>query len=301
MNKIPMGPTIAAAYRFTFTGLERIIGVIWLPIIVVTIGDYFVNGQYLTGMANALESNDATQVAPMLAGVIGYSLIKLLLVSVIGVGLTREILAPLQRPMFLRFSFGGAELRFAVAVLGLYALLFFVLMICFIVGMILGGSLGTAVATMAEGQKVVGFGLLVALLCSPILVYVFVRLSFLIAPCVTTEGRFGIERSWELTKSNVGRIIIILLAIAVPLVLVSAVLQAAVMGPGGGGGLDLFVAKAEQTRQTAENLRQMANHLPLLMGVQFVIAPFYYGLLFAAPAFAYKALTASKSVGNGTP
>ncbi len=292
MNKIPMGPTIAAAYQFIFTGLERIIGVIWLPIIILTIGDYFVNGQYLTAMANALEANDATQVAPVLAGIVGYGLIKLLLVAVIGVGLTREILAPLQRPMFLRASFGGAELRFGVAVLGLYALLFLVFVICFIIGTILGGSVSGAGLAMAEGQKAIGLGLLLVLLCSPVLIYVFLRLAFLVPPCVTLEGRFGIERSWELTKGNVGRIFVIVLAVVVPLVLINALLQAAVMGPGGAGGLDLFAAKAEQTRQTAESLRQMAQHLPLLMGIQFVLAPFVYGLVFAAPAYVYKALTA---------
>lgn len=291
MTKIPMGPTIAAAYRFIFTGLERIIGVIWLPIIVLTIGDYFVNGQYLTGMANALEANDATQVAPVLAGIVGYGLIKLLLIAVIGVGLTREILAPLQRPMFLRFSFGGAELRFAIAVLGIYALLFLVFVICFVLGTILGGSVPGGGLGMAGGQKAIGFGLLLVLLCSPALIYVFLRLAFLVAPCVTLEGRFGIERSWELTKGNIGRIFVIILAVVVPLVLVNAALQAAVMGPSGGEGLNLFAAKAEQTRQTAENLRQMAQHLPLLMGIQFVIAPFVYGLLFAAPAYVYRALT----------
>jgi hypothetical protein len=291
MNKIPMGPTIAAAYRFIFTGLERIIGVIWLPIILMTIGDYFVNGQYLAGMANALEANDATQVAPMLAAIVGYGLIKLLLVAIIGVGLTREILAPLKRPMFLRASVGGAELRFAVALLALCALLYFVFMICFVLAMVFGGSV-TGMPGMAEGQKAIGLVVLLLLVLSPVLIYTFLRLAFLVAPSVTIEGRFGIERSWILTKGNVGRIFVIALAVVVPLALVNAILQAAVMGPAGGGGLNLFAAKAEQTRQTAESLRQMSAHLPLLMGIQFVLAPFVYGLMFAAPAYIYKALTA---------
>ena len=35
----------------------------------------------------------------------------------------------------------------------------------------------------------------------------------------------------------------------------------------------------------------MASKLPLLMGLSFVLAPFTYGLAFAAPAFAFRALT----------
>lgn len=298
MNKIPVGQTIASAYRFTFVGLERIIGVIWLPIIILTIGDYFVSGQYLTGMATAMESDDPTQALPMLTAVIGYGFVKLLLVSVIGVGITREILKPLNRPMFLRFSFGGAELRMAVAVIGLYALLFVVALICLTAGSFLAGAAGAAPG-MAAGAKVVGFAAALALLFSPILIYAFARLSYLVVPSVVLDGKFGIERSWQLAKGNVGRIVLIALAIVIPLLIVQAVLQAVVMGPDSlSGEMDFFSNRAAQARQTAEQMRQVAAHLPLLMGIKFVLAPFFYGLIFAAPAFAFQALTAAPSNGS---
>lgn len=291
MNKIPVVQTIAAAYRFTFTGLERIIGVIWLPVIVLTIGDYFVNGQYLSVMAGAMESDDIAQALPTISGVVGYALIKLLLVSVMGVGITREILAPLKRPTFLRFSLGAAELRMAAAVIGLYVLLFFIVLICLTIGSALGGA--AAVPGLAASQKAIGMGMLLALILSPGLIYIFARLSYLVTPSVVLDGGFGIERSWQLAKGNVGRILLVVLAIALPLVLLESVLQSLVMGPESlGGSMEIFAQKAEQARQTAEKMRQVAQHLPLLMGIEFLLAPFLYGLIFSAPAFVYKALTA---------
>lgn len=296
MNKIPVGQTIASAYRFTFTGFERIVGVIWLPIIILTVGDYFINGQYLTGMATAMESDDAAQVLPMLTAVIGYGLVKLVLVSIVGVAITREILKPLQRPLFLRFGLGGAELRMTAAILGLYALLVLVAMICLTAGSLLAGSAG-AVPGMAPGQKVIGFAAVVALILCPLWIYLFARLSYLVVPSVVIDGKFGIERSWQLAKGNVGRIILIALAILVPLLIVQGVLQAAVMGPASlNGDMDFFANKATHFRQTAEQMRQYAAHLPLLMGVQFVLAPFAYGLIFSAPAFAFKTLTETSPV-----
>lgn len=296
MNKIPVGETIVAAYRYTFTGLESILGVIWLPIIVMTIGDYFVNGKFLTVMASAMDADDVAQILPMLTGVIGYGLIKLLLVSVIGVGITREILAPLKRPLFLRFSLGGAEFRLMAALIGLFLLLFLFTLTCLMIGSALGGAAG-AIPGLAASQKAFGFGMLLALLLSPALIYLFVRLSYLVTPSVVQDGGFGIERSWQLAKGNVWRIFLVAMAVIVPLALLDSILQSLVMGPDSlGNSMQIVAQKAEQARQTAEKMRLVASHLPLLMGIEFLIAPFYYGLICSAPAFVYKALTGAKAV-----
>jgi hypothetical protein len=291
MKKIPVWQTIAEAYRFTFAGLERVIAVIWLPIIILTIGDYFVAGPYLTGMANAMETDDGTQVLPLIAGQVGYGLVQLVLVCIIGVAITREILKPLQRPLFLRFSLGVTEMRVAVGIIGLYALLFLTGFICMILGMMLGGSL--PMPAMAPGQRAMVIAVLIGLLFSPLLIYAFARLAYFIVPSVVMEGGFGLERSWQLAKANVGRIILIALAVAIPVLMVDVVVQVLVLGPDAfKGQMDLFGDKAAQARATAEQMRELAAHLPLLKGLEFLLAPFMYGLTFAAPAFAFKALTA---------
>jgi hypothetical protein len=42
MKKIPVTQTIQAAYRFVFTHLGAIIGLIWLPMLLVTVLGFFV-------------------------------------------------------------------------------------------------------------------------------------------------------------------------------------------------------------------------------------------------------------------
>lgn len=291
MKKIPVWQTIAEAYRFTFAGLERVIGVTWLPIILLTIGSYFATGPYLTDMANAMESGNDAQMMQLAAGQIGYWVVKLILVVVIAVAITREVLSPLQRPLFLRFSLGMTEMRVAAGIVALYALLFLTLFVCALVGTMLGGSI--AVPGMAPGRRAIGVAVLIALLLSPLLVYAFVRLAYFIVPSVVMESGFGLERSWQLAKGNVGRIILIVLAAAIPVLMVEGMVQVMVLGPDAfKGQMDLLGDTAAQARQSAEQMRQMAAHLPLLKGLEFVLAPFMYGLSFAAPAFAFKTLLA---------
>ena len=66
MNKIPVLQTIKESYRFTFGGLGTVIGLIWLPIIIMTVGGYFAMVPYISGMAGALESGDMSQAGPWL-------------------------------------------------------------------------------------------------------------------------------------------------------------------------------------------------------------------------------------------
>ncbi len=288
MKKIPVWQTIAEAYRFTFVGLEKIIGVAWLPIILLTIGSYFVSGPFLTGMANAMETGNAVQQMQLLVGQLGYGLLQLVLVAVIGVAITREILNPMQRPLFLRFSLGTSEMRVVVGIVGLYALLFLTGFICVILGSMLGGVI--ALPGMPAGMG--GAAIFAVILC-PILIYVFTRLAYFIVPSVVMESGFGLERSWQLAKNNVGRLLLIALAVVIPVLLVNVIVRASVLGPDAlKGQMDLFGDKAAQARQIAEQYRVLAANLPLLKGLEFVLAPFMYGLTFSAPAFAYKALTA---------
>lgn len=58
MKKIPVGRTVAEAYRFTFLGLEHVIGAIWLPVVILTVGAYFITGPYLTAESAMLENGD---------------------------------------------------------------------------------------------------------------------------------------------------------------------------------------------------------------------------------------------------
>jgi hypothetical protein len=293
MKKIPVGQTIVAAYRFTFVGLENVIGLIWLPIIVLTVADYFINGAFYTAQAAALDSGDASRLGPMLVGQLGFQFVELALKAMIAVAICRQILKPLQRPLWLRFSLGGTELRFVAGTFALAALMGLVGVLCMIIGMVLSGVLGVGVAAgMAAGQQALGFGVLIGLLFSPALIYVFVRLGGLMLPATVMDGGIGLERSWQLVKGNVLRMLGVTLATGVPVTLVLYVVHGLIVGPDSfNPHFELMGDQAAMARHNAQVLRQTAEHLPLLEGLEFIMAPLLYGLVFSAPAFAYKALT----------
>jgi len=292
MNKIPVARTVADTYRFTFGGLGRVIALIWLPIVIMTIGGYFVMQSYSAGMAGSIESGDAAQQGPLLVRLLAFQLVDVVLLAVMAVAIAREILAPLKRPPFLRFGLGPAEFRVVGGMIGLYLLMVLFLVILIFSGLILG-FVGNAVGGGGTKQTVFAVAGVVFLIGFLAMIYFFVRLGFVMVPAAALEGGFGIERSWQLTKGNFWRIFLITLATAIPIVIVALVVRVAVLGPDSMNlNLDLLRDPAAMMRHQAVQMRQTSAHLPLLMGLNFVLAPIMYGLILAPAAFAYRALKA---------
>jgi hypothetical protein len=81
-----------------------------------------------------------------------------------------------------------------------------------------------------------------------------------------------------------------------PIMIAVLLIDVAVMGPDFlNPHFELAKDQAAQLRHSAEQMRQLAAHLPLMMGLQFVLAPFAYGMTFAPAAYAYRALTAPQA------
>ncbi len=86
-------------------------------------------------------------------------------------------------------------------------------------------------------------------------------------------------------------------ATLLPIALIFAVAELAILGP------SFFVpdmthgaATGTNWRNIAGQMRAMQDHMPLLMGLSFVVSPLLYGLMFSASAFAYRALSGQGAV-----
>lgn len=298
MNKIPVIQTIKESYGFTLGSLGTLIGLIWLPVVLITIGEYFTTGQYAAGMTSALQSGDFAQSGPLLVGMLGFGVVKFVLQAVIAVAITREILKPLKRPLLLRFGLGATEMRVVGGFFGLFVLMVVFAVVLVLVIVVIAASAGGAahVAAPAMSQPVAAIAGLVVLAGIAGLIYLFARLGFLLAPAAVIEGGFGLERSWQLTKGNFWRIFAVALATLLPIMIAVLLIDLAVLGPDFlNPHFELVKDQAAQLRHSAEQLHQLTAHLPLMMGLQFVLAPFAYGMTFAPAAFAYRALTARQS------
>ena len=294
MNKIPVNQTVAESYGFVLGSLGKLIGLIWLPILILTVGSYFTLIPYFSGMAESLESGDMSQQALLFLRVLAIDVVMILLFAVIAVAITREILNPAKGISYVHFSFGMTELR---VVGGFFALI--MLMMTFIFGLLLIGMVALIAVKAAGGaalnaqQAISAIGL-IWLIGFLAIFFLLVRLSFLMVPAAVAEGGFGIEQSWKLTKGSFWRIFVIALATIIPLTLVAAVAEIIILGPGfitlpPGAALKDTAALAHLQ---AAQMRLMSAHLPMLMGLGFLIAPLSYGLMFAPAAFAYRALKA---------
>ena len=295
MNKIPVKQTIAEAYRFTFYGLEKVIGLIWLPAVLMTVGSYFVLSPYLAGMASAMENSDFAQQGSNMVLMFGLEIVILVLMAMMAVAITREILNPLQRPLFLRFGLGATEFRLVGALIALYVLLLVFILIGALAAAALGYGLNALLPASGGLKRGLALAALFGLCLIPVLVYIMARLTFLVVPCVVMEGKFGLERSWQLTKGNVWRIIGISLAIALPLLVILLIGEFFILGADYfNPHFEMLGDQAAMAKRNAENIRLMISKLPLLVGFSFLLMPFSSGLYFSAPAFAYRALMAQE-------
>src|ERR1700753_2392848 len=119
MTKIPVLDTIRAAYRFTFTHLGAIIGLIWLPMILATVIGFFVLQRFFSSLADAFASNNFALAGPAILGLISFILVGLLLFAMMAVPVMQLALGSRKSGALAHFAFGTAEWRGCLAVLAL--------------------------------------------------------------------------------------------------------------------------------------------------------------------------------------
>ena len=267
MQRLPVSATIREAYSFTFAHLGAIIGLIWLPMVLLTVGDFFVTHYAAAQMAAGFDNNAA--LAQLL-----FLPLQILLYAVMLVPVTELALGQRQGGAMIHFGLGRPEWRMFRALLGL-------MMLVLAAGVILAALLGGLAAGATISARA-GVGQLVLLLLVGGLVYIQVRFVTLLLPLVVTEEKSLLQRSWTLTNGNFWPLLAVLLGTLLPPLLLMAMAMGAVLRP----SLD----PAAQPSVEAVNAAMAAN-LPLVMGLEFFVAPLLIGLSVGASVFSFRALT----------
>ena len=289
MNKLPVGQIIRQAYAFTFGEIGTVIGLTWIPTLINTVAAYFMLRGYaltLESLETGIPPSDAQAFLPL-----PLAILSLFLVGMIGVALSRQVLGLRKGPAFAHVEFGGETLREFAGFIGVYLMtMLFILAFMVAVGAI------AAVAGAAAGPAAGAIAGLAGLIGVFALIYAVLRLGFLLIPSVVVDGQFGLTRSWQLTRGNVLRIVAILFATLFPLMLVSDVATALVMGPLPQAPTVQPTDMAGVIHIWAEQLRATLPHLPALMGVSLILAPLAYSLLFTPAALAYRILSGKATI-----
>lgn len=286
MTKIPVRDSIRYGYAFTFGHLGTIIGLIWLPMVILAVAGYFVMSYYYGAVPDAVSAGNPVAVGQSGLLVMGWSIVSLLLSSIMYVAVTRQALGLREGPAVVHFALGPPEMRVFAAMLGLLALL----MVFLLLDVALLGALHAVAGKVAAMRLIVALLDIAGLLA---ILYVMARFSFLVIPATVSEEKVGIGRAWELSAGNFWRIVGVGLATLGPILLVAFAAEIAILGPG------FFTQQAhapagdnaQQMRAMAEQMRQASAHLPWLYGLSFLLAPFLMGMALAPAAYAYRALT----------
>jgi hypothetical protein len=283
MRRVPIAATIRDAYAFTATHLGGIIGLIWVPMVIVTVAQFFTFHRYYNDFIDFMASGNAAQMGPSVLLMLGYIVAALLLYAVMFVAVTQLALGTRSNGAIVHFAFGPLEWRMFrafFAFTGLMVLAAIVIVMAANAALMLGPG-GSKLSQAAAGG-VMGLGLLVlALGLAP-------RFLLLLPAVSVSEAAPVLRRTWSLSAGNFLRLMAVFLALFAPLFVMLVAVDFA-LG-------DKVQAAAGEQMQVIATVMHARQTLPLTCGLSFLFSPLIVGLFAGASVSAWRALKDEPSV-----
>jgi hypothetical protein len=280
MTRISVAGAIRFAYGFAFEQIGAIIGLVWLPLVLVAILQFL---PYAIGTAHP--GTDPGEEGRAAALNLTFSTVVLVLYAMNCVAVTRQALGQRKGTASVHFTLGRPEWRMFAAIV--------------ISGLILAASvgiyvmLGTGLVAAARTVPLLAIAAgvyVVAGLCA--IVWLALRFILLLPPIVVVEERVDFLRAWMLSRGNVWRFFLVVFAVTVPLLLVQSAAIVAIVGPG------IFAPLPDNSDAMAVALQariaMVDQHMATVIGLALVLAPFSLGLTLGAASSAYRTLTSER-------
>ncbi|HEX3809440.1 MAG TPA: hypothetical protein VHW02_07035 [Rhizomicrobium sp.] len=307
MNRIPVGSTIGAAYRFALGHFLAILGVMWLPYLLLY---GFVFGVPLAMHTNALDLMLSQLNDPDLAArlyMLGLRFLPYLVGAIISVGVLRRALGLASGPSLVYFSLGKPVWRLVAAqfiAMILFGIAAFVIILC--CALVVGLVALVALADQSIMGLVVGIGAAVAVVVAlGAMIYFAIRLLFLLGPVVVEQQRIGLEQAWRLSKDHAGSLFLVALGALLPVMILEMAIGGALLFPKLPALISLMHTLPVpphgddiSQQQVVELVRQFFGDIAKVYGgylygtilFTFVFGVIFTGLRAGASAFAYRAL-----------
>jgi hypothetical protein len=277
MTKIPVGKTIAYAYAFTFGNFLTVLGLSWVPLVIMAGVAAIALPAYFSGMQAMLTTGDASGVVSGAGLMFVLNIVGFAGFIMIYVAIARQALGMRSGPALYYFSLDAAFWRLLLA---------YLVNIVIVIGgaillAIMGGILAVVFAPLAVVIFFVGL---------PGLIYVLLRLSFLQPAIAVAEERGVVGRAWALGKGNFWRIFGILLGIMIPVAIVMVIVQMSFFS-----SLPIVppsedASPAEQLAYFAQLQTQITGLLPILIPIAIIFYAAMIAMIVSASAFAYRSL-----------
>jgi hypothetical protein len=275
MARVPVVATIRDAYTFTINHLGGIIGLIWVPMLLLTVMGFFSLHRYYSDFIEAMSGGSTAALGPSMLMMIGHLIAALLMQAIMYVSVVQLALGQRTAPALAHFAFGPAEWRMFRAFLAFVGLLFALIIPVFVIG---GALLGTAGARTHQM-------LMLVLVVYGIVLIAMPRFFALLPAIAVGETVPVLRRAWQLSAGNFGRLLLILIGVFGPVFIIFAILEivlASQVPAAAPGGTEKMQMVAAVTRA-----RQM---LPYMSGLAFLIYPLMIGLFSGASVSAWRAL-----------
>jgi len=297
MDKIPVGATIGHAYSFAFKDFLKILGVMWVPFVIMMAATLAL-GTQVTAFTNALTTKNFAAVSNVIS-VLGPAYILFLFLIVMQIlGITELALGKRQgaSPYFF-FTLGKPLWR----LIGAYLLVVLLLIAAILVFVFAAGILAaifTGVTGVAKGAKPSGaaagvLGLAVVIIV-PIVycafIYGLVRQTFFLTPVVVAEERLGLRRAWSLGRGNFWRMFVIILALLVPFVILEGVFLIEFVWQGLPPTAAQGATPEQITAWSMNSATRMQHYWFVLYPIYLIVSVIFYGYACGAQAFAYRSL-----------
>jgi hypothetical protein len=297
-GKIPFGATVARAYSFAFGNIVNNLGMIWIPVVILWVANYFLQKPYLEATMGAAGNPQALFAAMPLMFL--YFAISFVLVAAQVAALTKEALGLRTGSAFLQFPFGAGTWRLLAAFF-----LYFIVMIVVYVAVLFGSLLLAGLTVAFSGghggaaARVMGFivfGAVVFAVCA--LIYIATRLSFFLAPVAVAEHKVSLIRAWQLSARNFWRIFAVFLILFLPFFVLELIFFYMFFGPKffmpphPGMTPQEIMAHAQHQQEIVRQMTQkMQSYWFVVYPVGVAVALILYGLYAGAVAYAYRAVT----------
>lgn len=306
MTKIPVGATIARAYGFAFGSFLKVLGILWLPLLLAWIPSFLLQPR-LQALSARIMAHDISAIAQLWSILLPFYLAVFILMCMQAIGVVRLALG-VQPPAWFYFSLGKPVWR----LFGNLLLMILIVVLGTIAAVLAGLLVGFLLSAMARAADfpaltaTLNFVLVIAHLaiwCAWF--YCLVRLTFLLAPVIAEEqAGMALGRAWTLGRGNFWRMFLVLLSVLLPFLLLE------------GGGLAMAMLhgiafppphpspEQQAAFQAAMHARQTAltgtiyHYWYISFPLMVVAMVLFYGLSAGAQAFSWRALASDEIPGG---
>ncbi len=298
MAKIPLEAAIGGGYRFLFSNIISIIGIVWLPYLLLggAAGAllWYAIGHYPLDQVSF--DNDHPNIAPLIAFLRLMPAVILLLILatlIVTVGLMRKALGLMPGTTFVFFTLGAPVWRLFGAILLLGLILIGLEIACFAIA----GAWVTFGFHQLPRVTAVLISVLGAVVLACTVIYTLVRLWFFLPVVVIAEERIGLGRSWQLGGGNFWRVFVVGLMVILPPLIVLGVMQNVVTtllyGP---MPIPTFAGNPHpDPKQVLDFYLTLFHRMgPAVIGGQLLIAIVIRALYAGSVATAYRGVTAAQ-------